>query len=303
MALDAQRAMLDALMGRDRNLGDEEKKNIKRHFSDEEICKFYLCGLCPYQLFKNTKSDLGSYDKLLDDKMKAQWEETPQEEKDKYGYERDLLDFLSDLVADLDRRVARNKARIEQEEEAELKEQGKLLETLSDVDRTRLFDISKEMTALTTHARELGEEGKVDEAYRVMSQMEALKSERIAIEQKLSRPLIPNDQKKLVLCEVSGNFLSSTDSAERLRAHFEGKQYKGWKAVRDKYESLLAKSPPKGIKGYSPDYKERSSSRRSSRERGRGRRDRDRDRRDRGRRDRDRDRRGSRRRSRSRGRR
>ena len=39
-----------------------------------------------------------------DDKMKAQWEETPQEEKDKYGYERSLLDFLADLVADLDRR-------------------------------------------------------------------------------------------------------------------------------------------------------------------------------------------------------
>ena len=56
--------------------------------------------------------------------------------------------------------------------------------------------------------------------------MDALKSERIAIEKKLPRPLIPNDQKKLVLCEVSGNFLSSTDSAERLRAHFEGKQYK-----------------------------------------------------------------------------
>lgn len=301
MAIDAQRAMLDALMGRDRNLGDEEKKNIKRHFSDAEICKYYLCGLCPYQLFKNTKSDLGPYDKLLDDKMKSQWEDTPQTEKDKYGYERDLLDFLADLVADLDRRVARNKARIEKEEEVELTEQGKLLETLSDVDRTRLFDISKEMMALTTHARELGEDGKVDEAYRVMSQMDALKSERIAIEKKLPRPLIPNDQKKLVLCEVSGNFLSSTDSAERLRAHFEGKQYKGWKAVRDKYEALLSKNPPKGVKGYGPDYKERSTSHRSSRERDRGRRERDRDRRDRSRRDRDR--RGSRRRSRSRGRR
>lgn len=80
------------------------------------------------QLFKNTKSDLGAYDKLLgqqflafflhetsltasiythpraDDKMKRQWEETSQEEKDKYGYERGLLDFLADLVADLDRR-------------------------------------------------------------------------------------------------------------------------------------------------------------------------------------------------------
>lgn len=108
-------------------------------------------------------------------------------------------------VADALCRVQRNKSRIDQEEDIELKEQGKLLETLSDIDRTRLFDISKEvcallrliclryiystncpresncislvclnarqMMALTANARELGEEGKVDEAYRVMSQV------------------------------------------------------------------------------------------------------------------------------------
>ena len=28
-------------------------------FSDREICKYALEGLCPYGLFRNTKSDLG----------------------------------------------------------------------------------------------------------------------------------------------------------------------------------------------------------------------------------------------------
>ena len=28
-------------------------------FSDHEICKYALEGLCPYGLFRNTKSDLG----------------------------------------------------------------------------------------------------------------------------------------------------------------------------------------------------------------------------------------------------
>ena len=28
-------------------------------FSDREVCKYALEGLCPYGLFRNTKSDLG----------------------------------------------------------------------------------------------------------------------------------------------------------------------------------------------------------------------------------------------------
>ena len=38
------------------------------------------------QLFTNTKSNLGPYDKIIDDKMKAEFQALPQEEKDKYGF-------------------------------------------------------------------------------------------------------------------------------------------------------------------------------------------------------------------------
>lgn len=41
--------LLDSLMGKDRNLGVDEKATRKRHFSDDDVCKYYLCGLCPYQ--------------------------------------------------------------------------------------------------------------------------------------------------------------------------------------------------------------------------------------------------------------
>ena len=51
--------MLDELMGKDRDLSIKEKYGQKKHFSDEEVCKFYLLDFCPHDLFPNTKSDLG----------------------------------------------------------------------------------------------------------------------------------------------------------------------------------------------------------------------------------------------------
>ena len=57
--VDAMRAMLDELMGKERDVPLEERTGRGLRFYDPEICKYALAGLCPYGLFKNTKSDLG----------------------------------------------------------------------------------------------------------------------------------------------------------------------------------------------------------------------------------------------------
>merc|ERR1719162_1219876 len=43
------------------------------------------------------------------------------------------------------------------------------------------------------------------------------------------------------VCEVSGNFMSSRDAEERIAAHYAGKQYVGWKLVREKFKELQKK--------------------------------------------------------------
>ena len=58
---DAMRAMLDELMGKERNVPMDQRKGTDMRFNDPEVCKYALAGLCPYGLFKNTKSDLGKY--------------------------------------------------------------------------------------------------------------------------------------------------------------------------------------------------------------------------------------------------
>lgn len=40
---------------------------------------------------------------------------------------------------------------------------------------------------------------------------------------------------------VAGNILSTAENEERIRCHFQGKQYLGWKACRDKQKELKEK--------------------------------------------------------------
>ena len=85
------------------------------------------------------------------------------------------------------------------------------------------------------------------------------------------------------VCQVSGNFMSSRDADERIAAHYAGKQYVGWKLVRDKYREMVEqygrygpKPPSKGAPGPGGYNDERGHSRDMNsneyQDRGRGRR-------------------------------
>jgi len=49
--MDAFRKQLDALMGANRN-GD--MLEVKRNYWDRDVCRLYLTGLCPHDLFQLT---------------------------------------------------------------------------------------------------------------------------------------------------------------------------------------------------------------------------------------------------------
>ena len=51
-------SLLDQLMGAHRNaVPGDNVKPIK--FTDPEVCKHFLCGFCPSDLFTNTRADIG----------------------------------------------------------------------------------------------------------------------------------------------------------------------------------------------------------------------------------------------------
>ncbi|KAM0061601.1 hypothetical protein Hdeb2414_s0004g00138071 [Helianthus debilis subsp. tardiflorus] len=52
--MDAIRKQLDVLMGANRN-GDVTEVN--RKYYDRDVCRLFLVGLCPHELFQLTVSD------------------------------------------------------------------------------------------------------------------------------------------------------------------------------------------------------------------------------------------------------
>ena len=108
-ALKATRALLDELLGKDRNKPLSERNRKTTHFSDEDYCKYYLCGFCPYMLFTNTKSDLGVCNLKHSDAMREQFNKIPDCERASYRYEDDMQDFLEGLVREIERKISQRK--------------------------------------------------------------------------------------------------------------------------------------------------------------------------------------------------
>lgn len=57
--MSSNKDLLDQLMGKDRDKLPTERPTNFRHFYDPKVCKYFICGFCPHDLFINTKSDIG----------------------------------------------------------------------------------------------------------------------------------------------------------------------------------------------------------------------------------------------------
>jgi len=262
--MDEQRKLLDQLMGLDRDLPPEERTGKTKTFSDPEICKHYLCGISPWYAFKNTKSSsdtckfLGyDYTKVCDDECKAQWDALSQKEKDAYGYEHDLMVLLEKLVAEVDRKIARAHDRIDKENAPT---------PLTDDEKRMVEAWIEEMRELDEEADKAADDREVDTCEAAVKRTEAVKKMKSDIE----RSKYPD--RKLSVCPVSGIYLSSADSEARRQDHYAGKQYKGWKAIREKLEELKKQNPPpaKGRRNEAASPKHRGRDRDRSYRRDRG---------------------------------
>ncbi|KAI4370090.1 hypothetical protein MLD38_018472 [Melastoma candidum] len=227
--MDAQRALLDELMGAARNLTEEEKRGFKEiKWNDDEVCPCYMVRFCPHDLFVNTRSDLGPCPKIHDSKLKESFENSPRHDEYVPKFEAQLVQFCEKLVTDLDRRVRRGRERLEQEVEpvpppplsAEKAEQLSMLE--------------EKIKNLLEQVESLGEEGKVDEAEALMRKVEILNAEKKSLTQPQNEKLLMlTQEKKMALCEICGSFLIANDAAERVQSHVTGKQHVGYGMVRD----------------------------------------------------------------------
>jgi LUC7 N_terminus len=370
MATEEAKAMLDALMGADRNAplpkgaavptksNNSNKRDRsgglvlpgKRHKScyDKDIDPLYTAwGIDVYELFVNTKSDIGANPYIVDEGAKEEFRKLPLHEQERLGFHYFLFQKLSELVRQCDRTVSRNKELsqrggqdfvedvddaavdmlangmvqledmfvdlnkklkaleilVKDEEEGKRNLEallGKARNTKSENLRTENLNVDKDATDdkvseqettelpsteagddrndLKEGERKDGDQKIKEECDESFGEIDRSNLDRIQMDLgklTLQRQRILYDIGNLLtqiaplqdsvetqrrqlnyvrsdistdktVCEVSGNFMSARDADERIAAHYAGKQYVGWKLVRDKLASMIKAYGPYG---------------------------------------------------------
>ncbi|KAM9831730.1 putative RNA-binding protein Luc7-like 1 [Neosynchiropus ocellatus] len=228
MSAQAQmRALLDQLMGTARD-GDETRQRVK--YSDDRVCKSHLLNCCPHDILSGTRMDLGECTKTHDLALRADYE-IASKERDLF-FELDAVDHLESFIADCDRRTELAKKRLAETQEEISAEVSAKAE--------KVHELNEEIGKLLAKAEQLGAEGNVDEAQKVLQEVEKVRTRKKDAEEEYrnSMPASSFQQQKLRVCEVCSAYLGLHDNDRRLADHFGGKLHLGFIQIREKLDQL-----------------------------------------------------------------
>ncbi|MBN3303867.1 K0556 protein, partial [Amia calva] len=142
------------------------------------------------------------------------------------------VDHLESFIADCDRRTELAKKRLAETQEEISAEVAAKAE--------KVHELNEEIGKLLAKAEQLGAEGNVDEAQKVLQEVEKVRSRKREAEEEYrnSMPASSFQQQKLRVCEVCSAYLGLHDNDRRLADHFGGKLHLGFIQIREKLEQL-----------------------------------------------------------------
>ncbi|PON59115.1 Luc7-related [Parasponia andersonii] len=167
--MDALRKQLDQLMGANRN-GDV--REVSRKYYDRDVCRLYLVGLCPHELFQLTKMDMGPCPKVHSLQLRKEYEEAKAKGTD--NYDRDLEDVIDRLIVECDRKIARALKRLEDDDA-----KAAIAISVSEVTQTpEILELSKQIKKKLKEVDQFDLEGKTDLKIRALEVVEELRTQR-----------------------------------------------------------------------------------------------------------------------------
>ncbi|XP_022864619.1 putative RNA-binding protein Luc7-like 2 isoform X2 [Olea europaea var. sylvestris] len=167
--MDALRKQLDVLMGANRN-GDVEE--VTRKYFDRDVCRLYLSGLCPHDLFQLTKMDKGPCQKVHSLQLRKEYQEAKAKGLD--NYDRDLEDNIDRLIVECDRKIVRALKRLDEEDA-----KAAIAISVSEVTLTpEILELSKQIKEKLKEVDQFDLEGKTDMKIRALEEVEELRIKR-----------------------------------------------------------------------------------------------------------------------------
>ena len=235
-------AMLDELMGRNRNAGPDEKLPDLT-WEDTTVCRYYLVNFCPHDLFTNTKADLGACPNIHDDDMKAAYMSAPDSSYKKQNCKDDFLRFCQKMLNDLGNKIKRAKERLLLTQMEQAAANGITPQQQEEIEE-KIKILTDKINVLVDQAEQAGIQGDVEEAQGLLKLCDQLKTERDDLKQQigLKATLNPDGQfgppKAMEVCETCGAFLIVGDAQQRIDDHLMGKLHVGYARMRATVEQM-----------------------------------------------------------------
>lgn len=81
--------------------------------TDPKVCKSYLVGQCPHDLFTNTKHDFGSCPRVHNEALKAEYQEASEEQKRNWNFDWEYYLDIQKYIRQCDGRIKDAQGRLE----------------------------------------------------------------------------------------------------------------------------------------------------------------------------------------------
>lgn len=81
--------------------------------TEPKVCRSYLVGTCPHDLFTNTKQDIGPRPKHHVEGLKVEYDAASEAQKEKWGFKFDYLRDMQKYVDECNRRIDQAQRRLE----------------------------------------------------------------------------------------------------------------------------------------------------------------------------------------------
>jgi hypothetical protein len=240
-----QRKLLEQLMGDQLLAGPNAARAPTLTITDPKVCRSFLCGGCPHDLFTNTKQDLGPCPKQHPPALREEYQSATPEKRREWSFDFDWQRDMSKYVSECDRRIDTAQRRLEKTPE-EIRMHNAILADISSLGKT----IEAGIVEIETLS-ELGAVNLAVQEYYSLRLKKVQKEERERELRSLGETSGPSGHQKLQVCDVCGAYLSRLDNDRRLADHFYGKMHLGYAFMRREMEKL-----GKELKGRQPPRRE-----------------------------------------------
>ncbi|KAH3675873.1 hypothetical protein WICMUC_002443 [Wickerhamomyces mucosus] len=242
-----QRQLLEQLMGRDalrsrNSYNNQYTRQRELNINDPKICKNYLLGVCPYDLFQNTKQLMGNCKKLHIDKFRIQYEADIEEGKGR-NFERIELEVLENIINFIelnDYKIKEANENLEADEDKQDEEMRAIIQR-----ETKNLEAAENNVNITLQEiKKLNSLGEIEKSLQLVKDLEEREVKREFFAKNLRQAndnLTQSLQQKLQVCTKCGAYLSRLDSDKRLSDHFLGKIHLNYVKIRGKLQELKAK--------------------------------------------------------------